>query len=125
MHIRSKPPKGSVWIEVESSISRADRRDSTERIPSRRTVSSTNQRPWQLWSRTPYQRNMQLEEEIAYDLRVSLLASASESESTESSEREPQDVYSSSLVSAPNSGVGVSPCGAGTACVLKHLLHWE
>ena len=55
---------------------------------------------------------------------MSLLASASESESTESSEREPHEVYSSLL----ESELACAVTGAhesGTEWVLKHLLHWQ
>ena len=55
--------------------------------------------------------------------RVSLFASASESESTESSDSEPHEVYSSLLESESACVVTGIP-DSGTECVLKHLLHW-
>ena len=52
--------------------------------------------------------------------RVSLLASASESESTESSDREPHEVYSSLLESESACVVTGIP-DSGTECVLRAL----
>ena len=114
----AKLPKGSVWIAVESSISRSVRRGSTERHPEPedgwldyQPASAPNAavRVSLLSALTAAVRGSSV-----YDFKVSLLASASESESTESSDRDPHDVYSSLLESEFLSGPFVIAWEEGT-----------